>query len=127
VGVRLFEESWVKVPFSCCYDCRLPQAVCRSFEVHVQEGGYRKQKGVRCQYLGVLGKVFVVGLMRGGIEVYEELERVIREDGGFKGINMEEVGGVFKEYVRWGSEKKRWGGIEGNKLSWVIGQVIDYL
>jgi superfamily II DNA helicase RecQ len=124
-GLRLFEESWGAVPFSCCYNCRLPQAVCQSFVYNVQDGGYRKQEEAQCQYKGVLAKVFVVGLMRGGFAVNQVLDKAIEKDGGMRGVDIEEVGGLFRGYVQWGSEKKRWGGIEGNKLSWIIRQVVD--
>jgi hypothetical protein len=52
------------------------------------------------------------------------LERAIEEDGGGREVPEEEVGGPFRRVVQWGSEKKRWGGIEGNKISWVIGRVV---
>jgi superfamily II DNA/RNA helicase len=124
-GVQAFEESWRVVPFSCCYECRLPQALCQSFEYDVVDGGYRKQAGRRCQYLGVLEKVFVVATMRGGVRVIEEMEKAMEEDGvGVEGED-EEVGGFFRRVVRWGAEKKRWGGIEGNQLSRVIRRIVE--
>lgn len=69
--------------------------------------------------------MFVVGLMRGGFAVNQVLDKAIEKDGGMRGVDIEEVGGLFRGYVQWGSEKKRWGGIEGNKLSWIIRQVVD--
>jgi hypothetical protein len=90
----------------------------------IVDGGYRKQIGGRCQYRGVLGKTFVVATMRGGLEGSAVLERAIEEDGGGREVPEEEVGGPFRRVVEWGSEKKRWGGIEGNKISWVIGRVV---
>jgi hypothetical protein len=30
------------MPYSCCYECRLPQAIYSSFEMDVVNGGYRK-------------------------------------------------------------------------------------
>jgi hypothetical protein len=53
------------------------------------------------------------------------LEKAIEDDGGMKGIVEEEVGGPFRAIVQWGSEKKRWGGIEGNKMSWIIRRVVE--
>ena len=120
----MLQDNWQIVPYSCCYGCWLPQAVCESFEFEMQDGGYRKKIGAACQYSGVLGKVFIVGLMKAGLAVQEVIEQAIEEDGGlgFR-VDDEEVGGVLKGWARWGSEKKRWGGIEGNKLSWVIRRV----
>jgi hypothetical protein len=55
--------------------------------------------------------------MRGGLEASAVLERAIEEDGGGREVPEEEVGGPFRRVVQWGSEKKQWGGIEGNKIS----------
>jgi hypothetical protein len=78
---------------------------------------YRKQVGARCQYRGVLEKTLVATTMRGGLEASTVLETAIEEDGGGREVPNKEVGGPFQRVVQWGSEKKRWGGIEGNKMS----------
>jgi hypothetical protein len=70
----------VIVPYSCCYECRLRQAICSSFEMDVVNGGYRKQAGRGCRYREVLGKTFVVATMRGGLGVQRMLGQAIRED-----------------------------------------------
>jgi superfamily II DNA helicase RecQ len=124
-GYETFKEHWTIVPFSCCYDCQLPQAICSSFERSIVDGGYRKQIGRRCQYRGVLGKTLVVAIMRGGLEVLAVLEKAIEEDGEGRDVPEDEVGGPFRRIVGWGCEKKRWGGIEGNKISWVIRRVVE--
>jgi hypothetical protein len=77
IGYELFEKYWVIVPYLCCYECRLLQAICSSFEVDVINGGYRKQTGRRCRYRGVLGKTFVVAIMRGGLGVQRMLEQAM--------------------------------------------------
>jgi hypothetical protein len=43
----------------------------------------------------VLGKTFVVAMMRGGLEGSAVLERAIEEDGGGREVLEEEVGGLF--------------------------------
>jgi len=63
--------------------------------------------------------------MRGGLETNRIVEEAMEKDGGIKSIGEEEVGGPFRRIVEWGSEKKRWGGIEGNKLSWIIKRVVE--
>ena len=90
----------------------------------IVNGGYRKQAGVRCQYLGVLAKTMVVGWRRGGSKTQEVIFDAIEKDGGWKGRGEELDRGAWRGIVEWGSEKKRWGGIEGNKLSWVIRRVV---
>ena len=87
--------------------------------------GYRKQAGRRCRYQGVLGKTFVVATMRGGLGVQRMLEQAMQDDGWAGQVGLEKDRGIYQAIVRWGSEKKRWGGIEGNKLSWIIGKVVD--
>jgi len=71
-----------------------------------------------------LGKTFVAAMMGGGEGVWAMLKEAIEEDGGGREIPEEEVGGPFRRIVQWGSEKKRWGGIEGNKISWIVGRVV---
>jgi superfamily II DNA helicase RecQ len=127
IGYELFEKYWVIVPYSCCYECRLPQAICSSFEVDIIDGGYRKQAGRGCRYRGVLGKTFVVATMRGGLGVQRMLEQAMQDDGWAGQVGLEEDRGIYQAIVGWGSEKKRWGGIEGNKLSWIIGKVVDFI
>jgi superfamily II DNA helicase RecQ len=123
-GYEKYKEHWRIVPFSCCYECQLPQAICSSFQMDIVDGGYRKQSGVRCPYKGVLGKTFVAAIMRGGAGAMAMLEEAIEEDGGGREVAEEEVGEPFRRIVQWGSEKKRWGGIEGNKISWIVGRVV---
>src|SRR5450432_4571060 len=40
--------------FSCCYDCGVPQAICRTWKQKDEQGWFEKVRGVECQYLGVL-------------------------------------------------------------------------
>jgi superfamily II DNA helicase RecQ len=127
IGYGLFENYWVVVPYSCCYECRLPQAICSSFEVDVVDGGYRKQDGRRCRYRGVLGKTFVVAMMQGGMDAQRMLEQAMQDDGWAGQVGSGEDGGIYRGIIEWGSEKKRWGGIEGNKLSWIIEKVVDFV
>ena len=127
IGYALFEKHWVIVPYSCCYECKLPQAICSSFEMDIVDGGYRKQAGQRCRYRGVLGKTFVVATMRGGFRVQGMLEQAMQNDGWAGQVGLEKNGGIYQAIIRWGGEKKRWGGIEGNKLSWIIEQVVEIM
>ncbi|USP79368.1 hypothetical protein yc1106_06642 [Curvularia clavata] len=47
-GLKMLQDNWQIVPYSCCYGCWLPQAVCESFGFDMQKGGYRKQREVGC-------------------------------------------------------------------------------
>jgi hypothetical protein len=73
----------------------------------------------------VLAKTFIVASMRGGVQIQAMLEGAMQAEGKEGSWDEDEEGSVFRAIVRWGCEKKRWGGIEGNKLSWIIGQVIE--
>jgi hypothetical protein len=42
----------------------LPQVIYSSFKIDIINRGYRKQVGRRCRYRGVLGKTFIVAIMR---------------------------------------------------------------
>ena len=67
--------------YSCCFDCGLPQSVCESFEADITGGGYRKQRGVACQYPGVLERT-VFAIWVGHTQAFGDLiEEVMVEDG----------------------------------------------
>jgi hypothetical protein len=58
----------------------LLQAICSSFKVDIIDRGYRKQAGQRCRYRGVLGKTFVVAIMRGELDIQRILEQAMQDD-----------------------------------------------
>jgi len=122
-GYRRLGECWVRVAFSCCYACGLPQAICTSFAIDIVKGGYQKLKGVECEYKGVLGKVFIVGIMAGGEAVWEMIEAAMQADGVAVRRDGEGRERGFEEVVGWGCKKRRWGGIEGNNMSWIVGRI----
>lgn len=84
-----------------------------------------RQSKVACQYPGVLEKTFVAVMTRGKSEATVWCEEAIEQDGGGTDVSEEEVGGPYRRIVQWGAEKTRWGGIEANKLSWVIGRLVE--
>jgi hypothetical protein len=123
-GYRRLVGCWVGVPFSCCYECGLLQAICTSFAMDIHDGGYRKQKEVECEYKGVLGKVFVVGIMAGGEQVWEMVGAAMQADGEVAHRERGNESEVFERVVRWGCKKKRWGGVEGNNMSWIVPGIV---
>lgn len=90
----------------------------------IYDSGYRKQKGVECEYKGVLGKVFVVGIMAGGEPVRGMVEAAMQADSEGLGWEEGDEGSIFEGYVRWGCKKRQWGGIEGNNMSWIIWRIV---
>ena len=118
-GIDAFEEGKRWAPYSCCYGCGLPQSICSSFLMDSEKGGYRKEAGERCQYDGVLVRM-VMGLWVRHVQVFGDLiERCMEMDGWrARSKDEEESGPTMEAIVKWFCEKKRWGGIEGNKISW---------
>lgn len=116
-------KQWAK--FSCCFGCGLPQSVCESFALDIASGGYYKQSGADCQYKGVLVEmVFSVWTRHVGL-VGDMLQAAMEQDGWMAQTEGEiENGPGMGAIGRWFCEKKRWGGIEGNKMCWFIVQVM---
>jgi len=124
-GVEAFSRLKRWAAYSCCFECGLPQAVCQSFKVDISTGGHRKQGGVGCQYAGVLVETVMAIWVRYTQEFGDMVEAAMKKDGWVERTAEErEEGPGMGEVARWFGEKKMWGGIEGNKISWFIGQVV---
>lgn len=124
-GIEGFKKMIRWAPYSCCFDCGLPQAICSQWEMNISTGGYRRVPENHCQYAGVLeGIVFSVWVRR--VQDFgEAVEAAMRDDGWIERSRQEEKEGPGMEAVcRWFGERKRWGGLEGNKMSWFAVQVV---
>jgi hypothetical protein len=127
-GVMAFEARKKWAAYSCCWDCGLPQSVCESFAMDITNGGHRKQQGVECQYGGVLVETVVSLWARHTQAFGDMLEDVMRGDGWVERTAEErEVGPGMEAMYRWFCEKKRWGGSEGNKMSWFVVEFVQRL
>lgn len=121
LGVEAFRARRRWAPYSCCFECGMPQSICDSFEVDITDGGYHKKQGRGCQYAGVLeSMVFAIWVRH--VQIFRDLvEEVMIDDGWVaRTVEQREVGPGMEEVSRWFCEKKRWGGIESNKMSWFI-------
>ncbi|PVH90688.1 P-loop containing nucleoside triphosphate hydrolase protein [Periconia macrospinosa] len=116
-------KQWAR--FSCCFECGLPQSVCESFALDTASGGYHKQSGVDCQYGGVLVEMVFSVWSRHVDLVGDMLQAAMEQDGWMAQTEREREDGPGMGAIgRWFCEKKRWGGIEVNKMSWFIVQVM---
>jgi superfamily II DNA helicase RecQ len=122
---ELMKKSWQKVAFSCCYECWLPQDVCESFEWKMHNGGNYKIAGKACQYKGLIGKVFVAACVVKSTDVWLLVGGKLWEDGVETGDEvLESMELLIRDTTKWMGQKRRWGGIEGNHLSWIIKEVV---
>ena len=119
--VKVFRSTIRWAAYSCCFGCGLPQAICESFQFDTIRGGYFKKAGVKCQYRGVLMETFVANCIRNKEVFMGKIVEAMKEDGwtAWTGAEEEEEPGI-QEKLRWLGEKKRWGGIEGNKMCWIL-------
>jgi superfamily II DNA helicase RecQ len=125
-GVEVFNKMKKWAYCSCCYECGLPQSICESFEVNIANGGHQKQQGVGCQYPQVLVQTVMAMWVRHPQEFGDFVEEVMRRDGWIEKTAQErEVGPGVGEIAKWFCMKKRWGGIESNKMSWFICEFVD--
>jgi hypothetical protein len=58
----------------------LPQVIYSSFKVDIINRGYRKQVGQGCRYRGVLGKTFIVAIMREELGIQRILEQAMQDN-----------------------------------------------
>lgn len=100
--------------YSCCFDCGVPQAICDSFESSV-DGGWRKKAHAECQYQGILLASITALWARWG-ELFSAWISARMEQEGTSLFKDAE----FKKAVAWMTQKIRWGGIESNRMCWVL-------
>jgi superfamily II DNA helicase RecQ len=123
-GMEAFEKMKRWALYSCCFPCGLPQAVCQSFEMDITTGGYRKQRGVECQFAGVLVATVMAIWVRHPQIFGDMVEAAMAADGWVAQTEQErEEGPGFTAIGQWFGKKTRWGGVEANKMSWFIVQV----
>jgi len=93
-------------PYSCCYDCGLPQAICEQWEaVRGDERRFQKQSSKQCQHIGVLSKVWAAGF---GF-YSDETKGILQE---MEATNVEDEKVIFG----WLGRKRRWCDYETNNM-----------
>jgi hypothetical protein len=95
-------------PYSCCFKCYAPQAICEAWEGREGQSGKWKSTSKRCQFKDIIMPVVVCMMGEGEDWTREGFASWARE-GGVDVTNKEEV-------FRWLGQKLIWGGIEVSKL-----------
>lgn len=118
------EEMFTKKRFalySACFQCGLPQAVCRRWEAASDDGRlFRAIRGRGCQYKGLLIRVFVAQR----VQDIQKWEVRIAEMMGLEKVDMgrwQEVKMVYEwlgQLIEWGG--RRGGGIQASRICQVI-------
>jgi RecQ family ATP-dependent DNA helicase len=113
LGIETMErEMFVKKrfePFSGCFYCGLPQAMCDKWrEVGGDGGRFAFVRGGQCQYSGLVAKVYA------GVFAYfeDEAEEVMKEKMSKDGLDGEIGVGWYK----WLGGRIKWGGLETNRF-----------
>lgn len=103
--------------YSCCFDCGVPQAICRRYEAVAATGGFRRAQGRACQYQGTLIRVFVSMWGAGGKAGGDRLHKWMRGQGAR--VAEDDTDG----WIKWMGRKVRWGGMESNEMCRAVVQL----
>ncbi len=136
VQLGMFEQQNFQT-FSCCFGCGLPQAVCPSW-VALQDdrGSYRRSaKGASvCWSPELLTQVFAGLVMRHRGAVHAKMVEMCHDVGAISLVDQlvkEEGGQVLartdKQCLllwKWLGVKKRWGGLESNRMSILVSKLV---
>jgi len=96
-------------PYSCCFTCYVPQAICQGWENQEEQGGKWRRNSKQCQFKDIIIPVVVCMLLCEEVEwAREDFEKWARE-GGIEVTREEDV-------FRWLGQKIIWGGIEVSRL-----------
>lgn len=116
--VRRMKDERQYAPYSCCFPCGVPQAVCRRFEPN-PHGGWRQIAGIKCQFPHVVipTVISIMHLDPGGCSepVYQWMEA--------DGVDRDQDDQVY----RWFGQKVQWGGIEATRLVQVFYQLSQFI
>jgi superfamily II DNA helicase RecQ len=99
-------------PFSSCYRCGIPQAICQRWKQKDEQGWFEKVEGVRCQYQGVVIPVVTVIWSKRDCTDKNIVGQWIEKDK----VDIENAENVY----RWFGQRVKWGGIEASRLCQVF-------
>jgi superfamily II DNA helicase RecQ len=99
-------------PFSCCYGCFVPQAMCQKWQRQEGQGRTWKLTSRACQFSDIIMPVVVCMFREGSSEAGQLYHQWIAESG----VSENSEGDI----LRWFGQKVIWGGVEGSKLCQVF-------
>jgi hypothetical protein len=111
-GVALMEQELFAKrrmeEFAGCFDCGMPQAMCGRWVAADNDGGRFERVGQgRCQYEGLLIRLYVGFMVWYGGDGLALVENAAREEG---------FSGEPEQWYRWFGRRIVWGGIESSRL-----------
>ena len=99
-------------PYSCCYGCFVPQAMCQKWQRQEGERGRWKFTSKPCQFSDIIMPVVVCMFREGSSEAGQLYSGWVAECG----VDEKDE----EDVLRWFGQKVIWGGVEGSKLCQVF-------
>jgi superfamily II DNA helicase RecQ len=118
-GVRELQARLQWARYSCCFDCGVPQAICTSYTERL-DAGWDKIPGARCQFAGVLVPLVIAIWVLDDCRFTKWVQARMQREG----IWHQDTGpsADFDQMVLWMASLVRWGGIQSNRMCWVLVQ-----
>ena len=114
-------------PYSCCYDCHVPQAICSKW-AH-ENGRWRCLPNGTCQFDQIIMPAVISGINEGTDQTCEMIREQIQRDGvnigdwDREGITV----GEWEEMYRWFGQREKWGDVEISRLVRVFYNIVKSL
>ena len=118
-AIRRFRRGIKYERFSCCFNCGIPQSICRHWEENGVTGGWRVNRAAVCQYPDVLAEATMAMMYLDIRGVGSAITRWIEEDGFDARAE--------KEVYRWLGRMKRWHRLQVNQLTMTFYRAAEVL
>jgi superfamily II DNA/RNA helicase len=116
---KVMRERHLFSPYSCCFDCHVPQEICQRWvarEGHQGRGRWIRVGSNKCQFDDIVMPTIISILRVGG----DDMGASIIDEMKQQGINEQDEMQVYK----WFGKKVEWGGMEVSKLVQVFHRVV---
>lgn len=132
-GVEEVREDWLYMknvmremhlfsPYSCCFDCHVPQEICHKWvakEGHRGNGRWDRISSNHCQFDEIIMPT-IISIMREGEDITQvSIINEIRQQG------IDESDKI--QVCKWFGQKVEWGGIEVSRLVQVFHRVVKFI
>lgn len=115
---KVMREKHLFSPYSCCFDCHVPQEICHRWvarEGHEGQGRWIRVGSNKCQFDEIIMPT-IISIIREG---EDEMGGSIIDEMKRQGINERDEMQVYK----WFGQKVEWGGMEVSRLVQVFHRV----